>query len=110
MVLLLGGCGALLTVGGLRAFQSLTVPIDVANNYLDAARTDGDLAASACRPDEPPGPDLTSSLGQNLTHVNITNQLAEVEGSITLEDGVATPVRIHLSRRDGGWCVRDVAS
>ena len=107
-VLLLGGCGVLVTVGGLRAFESLSAPIDVANIYLDAARTGGDLTDSACRPDDPPHPATASSLAQNLTSVDITNRLAEVNGSITLEDGITTTVRIHLAQRDGEWCVREV--
>lgn len=98
----------LVAVGGLRAFQSLSAPIDVANLYLDAARSGGDLDRSACRPDDPPRPEVAASQAQELDGVEITGGLAEVTGSITLGDGVTTPVRVDLSRRDGEWCVRDV--
>ena len=107
-LLLLGGCGVLVTIGGLRAFRSVTAPIDVANAYLDAARAGADLTATACRPEQPPWEPVTSSRSQSLTNVEISGGLAQVSGSITLGDGVTTPVRIDLSRRDDGWCVREV--
>lgn len=107
-LLLLGGCGVLAGFGGVRAFQSLTAPIDVANIYLDAARSGGDLAASACHPDDLPGSEVVTSRSQNLTSVDISGGMAEVTGSMTLENGVTMSVRIELSRRDGEWCVREI--
>jgi len=98
----------LIGFGGLRAFQALSAPIDVANLYLDAARSGGDLTDSACRPNDPPHPEVVTSQAQNLTSVDITSGVAEVGGSITLEDAVTMSVQVELSRRDGAWCVREV--
>lgn len=107
-LLLLGGCGVLAGFGGVRAFRALSAPVDVANTYLDAARSGGDLTASACRPDDRPRPAVANSRAQSLTSADISGGMAEVTGSITLEDDITTPVRVHLSQRNGEWCVREV--
>lgn len=109
LLLLLGGCGTLVTVGAMRAFQGFTAPIDVANDYLDAARAGTDLTPYACRPDEPPRPEVVTSREQNLNSVEIDGRsFAEVEGSLTLEERLPARVTVFLSRRGDEWCVSAV--
>lgn len=109
LVLVVGGCGTVAVLGGMRAFDALTAPMDVANDYLDAARSGGPLAPHACRPDDPARPEVVASRSQRLTSVEIDGgAIAEVRGSLVLSDDVPVPVLVTLGRRDGSWCVTGV--
>lgn len=109
LILLLGGCGALAVTGAIRGFQAMTAPVDVANDYLDAAREEGDTTPHTCGADVPPPAGVVASTSQDLTDVSISGGRARVNGTVTLADAGATEVRVTLTRGDGEWCVTDVA-
>jgi len=109
LLLLLGGCAGLAAVLVPRAIEGITAPIDVANGYLDAVRGGTDLVPYACRPDEPPHPELAASQGQYLNSAEIDGRsFAEVGGSLTLEDGFVARILLELRRGEGEWCVHRV--
>ena len=110
LVVLLGGCAALVAIVVPRALEHVTAPVDVANAYLDAARSGASLAPFACRPDDPPHPEVLRSQGQYLNTVEVDgHSFAEVGGSLTLEDGFPARITVELRRGVGPWCVHDVA-
>ena len=110
LVVLVGGCAALVAVLAPRALESVTAPVDVANGYLDAARSGAALAPFTCRPDDPPPPEVPRSQAQYLNTVEVDGRsFAEVGGSLTLEDGFTARITVELRRGDGPWCVYDVA-
>jgi hypothetical protein len=107
-LLVLGGCGALVTVAGVRLMGSMTAPVDVANEFLDAARSGDDVAPYLCG-DASPGdvpPELANSEGQRLTEVHVSNnRVADVGGRLTLSGGDRTPIQMELRRAGDDWCV-----
>lgn len=109
LMLLIGGCAGLAAVVVPRVLDGVTAPIDVANDYLDAARAGSELAPFACRPGDHPHPELPGAQGQYLSSVEINNRsFAEVGGSLTLEDGFPARITLELRRGEGEWCVYDV--
>ena len=109
LVVLVGGCAGLVAVVAPRALELVTAPVDVANGYLDAARSGAALAPSACRPDDPPHPEVPRSQAQYLNTVEVDGRsFAEVGGSLTLEDGSPARITVELRRGDGQWCVHEV--
>jgi len=108
VILLAGGCGVLVATLGVRAVDAVTAPLDVANAYLDAARSGGDLSPHACSPEDPPLDEVVSSRGQQLRSVEISGGLAEVRGTLRPDPGIQVPVRVSLARDDDGWCVSQV--
>lgn len=109
-LLVLGGCGAAATYAGMRFMGSMSAPVDVANDLLDAARTGGDTAGHLCGDAAEVDPRLASSEGQRLTSVHVSNnRVASVGGTITLDGGERTGIDLELRRRDGEWCVQHLA-
>ena len=109
LLLLVGGCAGLAAVVVPRVLDSVTAPIDVANDYLDAARAGGELAPFACRSGDRPHPELPGSQGQYLSTVEIDGRsFAEVGGSLTLEDGFPARITLELRRGADQWCVYEV--
>lgn len=87
----------------------MTAPVDVANDYLDAAREGGDTTPHTCGADVPPPAGVVASTAQDLTDVSISGGRATVNGTVRLPDAGATSVRITLTRGDGEWCVTEVS-
>lgn len=108
LLLILGGCGALATTGALRTFRGMTAPIDVANDYLDAARGGAVAGRHTCDGALDTDPAVTASTGQNLHSVSISGRRATVSGTLTLQDGPDTEIRIRMGRSNDAWCVDDV--
>ena len=109
LLVLLGGCAGLVAVVAPRVLEGVTAPVDVANGYLDAARSGAALAPFACRAGERPHPEVPRSQGQYLSSVEIDGRsFAEVGGSLTLEDGFPARITVELRRGEGQWCVHDV--
>ena len=109
LLLLVGGCAGLAAVVVPRVLDSVTAPIDVANDYLDAARAGGELAPFACHSGDRPHPELPDSQGQYLSTVEIDGRsFAEVGGSLALEDGFPARITLELRRGADQWCVYDV--
>ncbi len=78
LLLVLGGCGALAATGAVRAFRGMTAPIDVANDYLDAARGGDDVTRYPCDPTMATDPAVSASTGQNLHSVSMSGPRATV--------------------------------
>lgn len=107
-LLVVGGCSALLVVGGSRLLSVATAPVDVANDYLDTARVGGDVTGLACGADPPLREELATTAGQMLRSVEVTGGFATVSGRITLADGSDAPIAVELGRRGEGWCVSGI--
>ena len=86
----------------------MTAPIDVANDYLDAARGGDDVTRYPCDPTMATDPAVSASTGQNLHSVSMSGPRATVTGTLTLQDGRDTDIRIRLGRSNDEWCVDDV--
>lgn len=108
LLLILGGCGALAATGAVRTFRGMTAPIDVANDYLDAARGGGDAGRYSCDDAMGTDPTVSASTGQNLHSVSIGGPRATVSGTLTLQDGQDTEIRLRMGRSNDAWCVDDV--
>ena len=71
LLVLLGGCAALVAVVGPRVLASVTAPVEVANDYLDAARTGAELDPFVCRSGAAVHGDVARCQGQCLHQVEI---------------------------------------
>jgi hypothetical protein len=105
VVLLLGGCSVAVVAGAGWFASTVRGPADAANAYLDDARAGEQTPATACASAMPVEPAIASSTGQNLNEVEISGGLADVGGSLTLEDGTRVEVTVALERRSDSWCV-----
>lgn len=104
-VLLVGGCSAAVVTGVGWFTSVIRGPADAANLYLDDARAGAEPPATACAAAAPVEPHVATSTGQHLNEVEISGALADVGGTLTLEDGSRVEVTVALERRSDGWCV-----
>ena len=86
----------------------MSAPVDVANDYLDAARASEDTSADTCGGEVPLHPDVAGSSAQNLANVSISGGRATVTGTLRQLNGSEDEIRITLGRSDGDWCVGGV--
>lgn len=112
LVLLIGGCAALITWG----VRTATAPVDAANRWLDAiedGRND-DADELTCDGLRSELDELETELdrrgwtgGQNLSESEAVNRSATVRGTLELRSD-DTAVTVHLGREGHGfkgWCV-----
>ncbi len=109
LLLLLTGCGVFAVAAVSGFVGRMTAPVDVANEYLEAARTTADVAPYACEDAPPVDPEVADSRTQYLGDVTLSGRrFATVSGTITLGDGFETEITMRLSNDDDAWCVREV--
>lgn len=109
LLLLLGGCGVFAVTAVSGFIGRMSAPVDVANEYVDAARDGNDVTPYTCEPDVGVDPELADSRAQNLVGVDIVNRRhATVTGLLTLGDGFETEITMRLNQVDDAWCVHEV--
>jgi len=108
LLVLLGGCAALGVTLVSRFADAVRGPVDVANSYLDAARTSERVDEWACQPGRAIPDRLEHSQRQQLRNVEVVNRAATVQGTLTLEDGSRASIRVELERLAESWCVTEV--